>query len=254
MRAILLAIPALLLGACATVDSASRDPRDPYEGFNRGVWAFNQGADKAVIKPATTVYRTVTPVPARRGLSRVFSNLSEPFSFVNNLLQGKPKRAMTNVGRFLINTTLGVGGLADHASTMGLPPADEDFGQTLAKAGARSSPYLVLPLLGPSTVRDAVGTGVRFVADPAQIAISSELSSTAETGVTVGRVIDTRSQLIETGVDAILETSADPYATARSAYLQRRKAEIADAEAGLATEGQQDEALERALREDAPED
>lgn len=237
MRLIFSALLVVSLSACATTgDRASRDPRDPYEGFNRGVWAFNNAVDKTVLKPATTVYRTVAPVPARRGISHVFANLAEPFSFINNLLQGKPKRAVTSLGRFLINSTIGVGGLADHATDLGLPEAQEDFGQTLAAHGARKSPYLVMPLLGPSTVRDAVGTAVQAASDPARVVMASELSGTANMAVTGMQVVDLRAFLIETGADALIEESADPYATARSAYFQRREAQIRDQEEGFVDE------------------
>jgi phospholipid-binding lipoprotein MlaA len=257
MRNLLILLLAAMLGGCATTGGrASLDSRDPYEGFNRNVWAFNDAVDTVAIKPVTTVYRTVTPVPARRGISRVFANLTEPFSFVNNLLQGKPGRALNSLGRFLINTTIGVGGLADHATGLGLPATPEDFGQTLAVHGAKKSPYLVLPLLGPSTVRDAVGTAVRFVADPAQIAIGSELTRTQSLGVTGGRLIDARSQAIDSGADTLLKTSADPYAVARSAYLQSREAAIRDADTGASDdlmEDGQDQLLEKALEEDRPD-
>ena len=248
MRRLLVLLLLVTLGGCAT--TGARDPRDPYEGFNRGVWAFNQAVDKAAIKPATVVYRTVTPVPARRGITRIFANLAEPFSAVNNMLQGKPKRALNSLGRFLINTTIGVGGLADHATSLGLPETREDFGQTLGAWGATRSPYLVLPLLGPSTIRDGVGQAVQIFADPAQIAVNSELSGTAETAMTVTRVIDQRSQAIESGVDRVIADAADPYATARSTYLQRRDFLIRD-EAGAGTEGEDpDDLLNKALEEE----
>ena len=250
MRHLTVLLLVSLLGGCATTgERALMDRRDPMENWNRGVWAFNGAVDKAALKPATTAYRTVTPVPLRRGFSRVFDNLLEPFSAVNNLLQGKPRRAINNLGRFVINTTIGVGGLADHATDLGLPETHEDFGQTLAVWGAAESPYLVLPLLGPSTVRDGVGTAVRFVADPAQIVIGSELSGSGQTAYTATRLLDGRSQLIDTGVDRALETAADPYATARSAYFQRRRAQIADEAAAGAAEDA-DELLERALEEE----
>ena len=255
MRAILAMFLAIPLGACATTGSTGPvSENDPYEGFNRGVWGFNRAVDKVALKPAATAYRTVTPVPARRGISRVFSNLAEPFSFINNLLQGRPDRAFNALGRFVINSTIGVGGLADHASDLGLPPTPEDFGQTLAVRGARTSPYLVLPILGPSTVRDAVGTAVRFVADPAQIALDSELTRTQSAGVTAARIINGRAQASEGGADAFLETSADPYAAARSAYLQRRAAEIAneDTEPRLdSTPPEEEKLLDKALEEDS---
>lgn len=236
MRLSLLLLLAAMLSGCATTGSGgAMAENDPYEGFNRGVWEFNQAIDTVAIKPATTVYRTVTPVPARRGIRGILANLSEPFSFINNLLQGKPDRAFNSLGRFLVNSTIGVGGLADHATDLGLPPTDEDFGQTLAVAGAKESPYLVLPLLGPSTVRDAVGTAVEFVADPARVVINEELTATQEYAVTGTRVLNGRSQLIESGAEELLDSSADPYAAARSAYFQRRSAAIRDEESGPAT-------------------
>lgn len=258
MRLILALLAALGLGACATTgDRAALDPRDPNEAFNRGMWSFNQAADKAVVKPVTTVYRTVAPVPARRGITAVLRNLSEPFSAVNALLQGKPDRAFNSMGRFLINTTIGVGGLADHATDLGLPPTREDFGQTLHHWGARNSPYLVLPLLGPSTIRDGVGTLVQFVADPAQIITRDVLGMTAteRAALTGVRIIDARSQAVDSGYDSVLETSADPYAAARSTYFQRREQQLRDEESDNlreTTPAEDQELLDRALEEDAP--
>ena len=179
----------LALSACTTtrVGTDRLAEKDPLEGFNRTIWAVNRGADKVVVKPVTQVYRAVAPKPARDGVRNFFANVGEPFSFINNVLQGKPDRAVRNLGRFLINTTVGIGGLFDQASRVGVRPATEDFGQTLAVWGANGGPYLVLPLLGPSTLRDG---------------------------------------LIEAGADGFLESSLDPYAAARSAFLQRRRAEI----------------------------
>ena len=251
MRKLLILVACLCVAGCATTgDRAGRDPRDPYENFNRGVFAFNDGVDKAVVKPVSTVYRTVTPVPARRGISRVFANFMEPLHFINNLLQGKPKRAMNSLGRFVINTTIGVGGLADHATGLGLPDTSEDFGQTFATWGARNSPYVVLPLLGPSTVRDAAGTAINFVADPLQITLDEVgASGTVKTGATVTRIIDARSRLTEQGVDAVLETSADSYATARDGYFQRRAAQIADEPTAAPADQLSDEQQQRLLDE-----
>lgn len=234
MRLKISCIALLMLAGCATTPGEDRlAERDPLEGFNRGVWGFNRALDKVAIKPVTTVYRTVSPRPARRGLSRIFANLSEPFSMVNNILQGKPDRAVRNLERFVINTTIGVGGLADHATGFGIAPAPEDFGQTLARWGANGGPYLVLPLLGPSTLRDGVGSGVAQLADPYRVGLrESNLSSNAQLGLTAGEIISTRSDLMESGADAFLDTSLDPYAAARSAYLQRRHAEIRDEEDG----------------------
>jgi phospholipid-binding lipoprotein MlaA len=219
---------AALAAAAATGDEAPVQ-RDPLEGFNRAMWGLNMGLDKIIIKPVSSVYRAITPRPARRGLSRVLANLTEPFSFINGLLQGKPKRAFNSLGRFVVNTTVGVAGLADPASKWGMKPTPEDFGQTLAKWGVKSSAYLVLPLLGPSTIRDGVGTGVAFFADPYRIGLrESGLSTWEQRGVNAFEVVSARSDLTEAGGDTFLKTSLDSYAVARSAYLQRRQAAILD--------------------------
>ena len=233
MRIVAAALTLALLSGCATTRPGEDRlaAQDPLEGFNRGVWAFNTAADTVLVRPTTTVYRTVTPRPARRGLSRLLANLSEPFSAVNNVLQGKPGRAGRNIERFLVNSTIGVGGLADHASEFGIEPAEEDFGQTLGAWGANGGPYLVLPLLGPSTMRDAVGSGVGMLANPYRVAIrESDVSNAVKYGETGAEIIIIRSDLMDSGADAFLKTSLDPYAAARSAYLQRRRAQIRDLE------------------------
>jgi phospholipid-binding lipoprotein MlaA len=232
MRAFAACIAFALLSGCATTGEDRLAERDPLEGFNRGVWAVNRGVDNVVLKPVSTVYRTVTPKPARRGLSRVLANLGEPFSFVNNMLQGKPNRAFNNLGRFVVNSTIGVGGLADHATGFGMKPTPEDFGQTLAVWGANGGPYLVLPILGPSTLRDGVGSGVAQLADPYNICLREcgIASASQRLAVTAATIVVARADLTEAGADAFLDSSLDPYATARSAYLQRRRAQILDRE------------------------
>lgn len=231
-------IALLMLAGCATTPGEERlAERDPLEGFNRGVWGFNQAVDKVVLKPVTVVYRTTTPRPARRGLSRILANLSEPFSMINNILQGKPDRAARNFERFVVNTTIGVGGLADHATGFGIAPADEDFGQTLATWGVNGGPYLVLPILGPSTLRDGVGSGVAQIADPYRVGMRHiGLTNTQQLAATGGEIISIRSDLMESGADAYLKTSLDPYAAAKSAYLQRRHAVVRDQEDGEGAE------------------
>ena len=225
---------AVLLAGCATTqkNAAPQAERDPLEGFNRAVWGFNDTVDKALLKPVSTVYRTVTPPPARRGILHIFDNLAEPWSFINNLLQGKPGRAVNNLGRFVINTTIGVGGLADHATDLGLKKTPEDFGQTLAAWGVKSSTYVVLPLLGPSTIRDGIGTGVGMAADPFNICLRecTNMSALERWIPDTVNLIAVRADLTDTGADTLLDTSLDPYATARSAFFQRRAAEIADQE------------------------
>ena len=217
--------------APASVDDGA--PYDPWEKINRAIWGVNMGVDKVVIKPASTVYRTVTPRPARRGLTRVLANLSEPYSVVNNLLQGKADRAFNSLGRFVINMTAGVGGLADQASRMGLKQTPEDLGQTLAHWGVKAGPYVVLPLLGPSTVRDGIGSGASFLIDPFRIGLrESGLSSTARLGENAFEVVSARSDLTDSGGDTFLKTSLDSYAAARSAFLQRRQQAILDQDDG----------------------
>ena len=256
MRLLLALTLAATLGGCATTrDGAARDPRDPWEGFNRGVWGFNQAVDRAAIRPVTQVYRAVTPPPARRGIGRVFANLLEPLNVINNLLQGKPGRAINSLGRFVVNSTIGVAGLADHATDLGLPNTSEDFGQTLAVWGLRKSPYLVLPILGPSTARDGVGTAVQFAVDPTQIALDEEgASGTIKTAATVTRVINLRSDVIDSGFEAVLESSADPYATARETFFQRREAQIADETATVNDAEDEQRLLDDAIRDASPED
>lgn len=240
-----------LLAGCATTKTAT--PGDPFEGINRATWGFNRAVDKVALKPVASIYRTITPRPARRGLSRVLANLSEPFSAVNALLQGKPDRAGNALRRFIVNTTLGVGGLADHATGMGFAPTSEDFGQTLAVWGVKRSAYLVLPILGPSTVRDGIGSGVAQFADPYRIGLrESGLTRTQRYGVVGFEAVSARADLIDAGADALLDSSADSYATARSAYLQRRTAMIADQDDGgtaAGTPGSDDAALDAALKD-----
>jgi len=226
-RALIL-LAGIALTGCATTGPGA----DPYENYNRAMFGANRAVDKAVVRPGAVVYRTVTPVPARRGFSRVLENLTEPWSAINALLQGKPKRALNSLGRFVVNTTIGVGGLADHATGLGLKPTREDFGQTLATWGVKDGGYLVLPLFGPSTVRDGVGIGVGMVADPQNIAISqiAKPKPLESAAIAVARAISARSDFVDSGGEEVLNTSADAYATARSAYFQRREAAIADQE------------------------
>lgn len=260
MRAALsLLLSALLVAGCATTRAGPNGlaDRDPNEGFNRGVWEFNEAIDTVAIRPVSEVYRTVTPRPARRGLSRILANLTEPWSFVNNLLQGKPDRALRNLGRFVVNTTIGVGGLADHATGLGIEEAPEDFGQTLAEWGVGDGGYFVNPLLGPSTARDTVGSLVGLVANPTSLIFDQalNLTNTEQTAIRAVELVNTRANLTESGYDDFLESSADPYAAARSAFFQTRDAAIADeASAGLPGDGAEaesdtDAALDAAIEE-----
>ena len=230
-----LAAGLLALAGCATTPGAYRlAERDPLEKANRVLWGVNTTADRLVIKPVTKGYRAVAPRPVRQVVTNFFANLAEPWSFINNVLQGKPKRAAQNLGRFVVNSTLGIGGLLDPATDMGIPDNEEDLGQTLAVYGVNGGPYLMLPFLGPSTLRDGIGSGVAFYADPINIGIKNlDISVWYKRGYRALYILDARSDLIESGGDAFLETSLDPYAATRSAYLQRRQAAIRDQENSL---------------------
>ena len=259
MRRAALAAPLglLLLGGCATTNAT---PGDPYEKFNRAMWSFNRGADKAIVRPAAQGYRAIVPKPGRDGVSNFLANVQEPFSMINSILQGKIQRALTAMGRFMINTTIGVGGLFDQASRLGVKKVPEDLGQTFAVWGVKKSPFLMLPLFGPSTVRDGIGTLAAQYVNPYRLCLSECNFSSTELrlGMTVLELLDTRAQLIESGADTLLDTSADSYAVVRSAYLQRREAQIEDRDddsgstgAGAGTSGGagDDAALDAALKD-----
>ncbi|UFN49561.1 VacJ family lipoprotein [Roseomonas sp. OT10] len=227
----------LVLGvsACATRPPAD-DPEaiaefeqtnDPAEPTNRVLFAIHQGIDQVVLRPAAQAYRAVVPPPVRRGVSNVLGNLRSPVIALNDALQGETQRFGTTMGRFLLNSTIGLGGIFDVASDLGLPPHNSDFGQTLGKAGLGEGPFLFIPILGPSNPRDLLGQGVDTAANPFTYLNWGDSSWTdvyryGRTGLTV---LDTRESLLD-AVDAVNETSLDPYATFRSAYRQQRQRAI----------------------------
>ena len=227
---VLIALAAALLApACATTPGGdAMAQRDPLERINRPIFTFNRALDKAVVRPAARTYTLLTPEAGRRGVSNFFENADEPWTAINAVLQGKPRVALRALARFLINTTLGVGGLADHATFFGIQPQDEDFGQTLAVWGLGSGPYLMLPLLGPSTLRDSAGLAAELQADPYGILRRRlRLSTVHRIALTGLEGLDTRARLLD-GADSVLDTAADEYATVRSAYLQNRRSDIFD--------------------------
>lgn len=212
-------IAALLLGGCAT----SGNPRDPIEGFNRAVFAFNDGVDRAVIKPVAKGYQAALPVPMRNGVTNFFGNIDDVFIAVNDVLQGKVPDAINDVGRVLVNTTLGVLGFMDVASELGVEKQNEDFGQTLGRWGVGDGPYLVLPFFGPRTLRDAAGLILDVKADP----VSNLNDVPVRNSLEATRGINERAQLLAT--DKIIEEAAlDRYSYIRDAYLQRRRSLIYD--------------------------
>ena len=224
LRACCLAAAVTLTG-CATT-SGIPSQQDPWEGFNRSMFSFNEGLDKAVIKPVAQGYDAVAPDPVKTGVSNFFSNIGDVFIGVNNLLQGKVGDAASDAGRVLVNTTIGILGLIDWASDMGLEKHDEDFGQTFGRWGIGSGPYVVLPFFGPRTLRDSVGLAADLNTDPvAKMHAVPERNTLLTT-----RVIDQRADLLP--AEKVIEGAAlDKYTYIRDAYLQRRERLVNDGKA-----------------------
>ncbi|MDJ0939969.1 MAG: VacJ family lipoprotein [Woeseiaceae bacterium] len=212
----------LLLSACATSENAARSEADPWEPLNRGIYAVNDVPDRFLLKPIARGYRAITPVFLRRGVSNFFDNLTTPRSALNNFLQGKPKRGFSDVSRFLFNSTIGVGGLIDVASMGGLEIYDEDFGQTLAVWGVPDGPYIVIPLLGPSTLRD----GVALPVDIYSSLLTHIDDSSVRDKLWGLRLIDLRARLLT--AEQLIEDSRDPYITIRESFLQNRRFQVYD--------------------------
>jgi phospholipid-binding lipoprotein MlaA len=215
-RALLLCslISLTMLGGCASTGN----PRDPIEPLNRGVYQFNDALDKVLLKPAAEVYRGVLPQFVRTSVSNIFSNINDVIVALNNLLQGKFIDSVSDVGRIAVNSTIGVLGIFDVATHLGMEKHDEDFGQTLGYWGIGDGPYLVLPFFGPKNLRDTVGLFVDYKTDPI-----TYIDPTRDRNIVRGvRIVNRRSELLETS--KILETAAlDPYEFVRDAYLQRRR-------------------------------
>lgn len=228
----LILVLAMLATGCATSrlgepqsdDAVVDETNDPLEGFNRAMFKFNDKADRYVLKPIAKGYRAITPRFMRQGVSNFFNNLYEPVVMLNSALQGKFGNAASDLGRFVTNTTVGLLGLFDVASHWGMEPHDEDFGQTLGVWGVGEGPYLVLPLLGPSGIRDGVGLVGDYMTHPAN---HIEDRST-QSKVRSVRIIDARYRLLEAG--DILDQAAgeDPYVFVREAYRQRRRNLVTD--------------------------
>lgn len=204
--------------------TAPSDQGDPWEGFNRSMFSLHEGVDEAVLEPVARGYRAVTPGFFRAGVRNVLRNLRGPVIFANDVLQFEVGRAGTTAGRFLINSTIGVAGIFDPATSMGLERHDEDFGQTLAVWGVDEGPYLFIPLMGPSTVRDAFGKIVDVAFDPLTW-VEYERINEARAIRTVLSGLSAREQVLET-VDDIRRDSLDPYVTIRSSYALLRESAI----------------------------
>ncbi len=217
------AMLAVWLAACATTPQAS--PHDPWERVNRGTQRFNDAIDRAVLKPVATAYRDHLPRVVRTGVSNLLGHLEYPTTIVNDLLQLKLLATIADIGRFALNSTLGIGGLLDPATRVGIPRNNEDFGQTLGRWGAPAGPYIVLPLLGPSTLRDAPA-----LAADSQTDLRVELDLDTGTRVAVGvlSVVDRRASYLS--ADATLDSAFDRYAFIRNSWLQRREYLVRDGE------------------------
>lgn len=229
-------LASLLLTGCAV----GPNPRDPLENFNRGVSQFNEKVDSVVLKPSATFYREKVPPLARTGVSNFFANLSDAWSGVNSLLQFKLQNAAEDLMRFGVNTFFGLGGILDPASEMNIERHREDFGQTLGRWGVPPGPYIVLPLLGPSTLRDTIALPVDWQGDPLY-----QFSPTGTRDSLYGlRLVDVRANLLRAG-DVLEGAALDKYSFTRDAYLQKRRADIFEgarldnnpAPAGGATDG-----------------
>ena len=197
---------------------------DPFEGVNRAIFSFNNVADKVVLEPVAKGYKKL-PSPIQSGIGNFINNLKLPLVAVNQLLQGQGKNATESTGRFLINSTIGIFGLIDVADDLGLEQKQEDFGQTLAKWGVGDGFYIVLPLFGPSNLRDTSGMFMTMMTDPINAYAASQGEAWAIPLRTATNAIDQRSKIIDE-VNALRDNSLDYYAAVRSSYYQNRKAAI----------------------------
>jgi phospholipid-binding lipoprotein MlaA len=224
MQRLLFALATLLLAGCATVPSGRADPRDPWEKLNRTTFAINDALDKGIGKPAAKAYVKVMPRFVRTGVNNFLNNLDMINTVFNDVLQGKMRQAGRDSGRFLLNSTVGLAGLFDPATPAGLEFNDEDFGQTFGKWGMKPGPYIVWPVLGPSTMRDSLGKLVDQFTYPVTY-LEDDSTRYIIRGVSL---LDMRAGLLD--LDAQLDRSYDRYAFVRNAWLQRREFQVTDGE------------------------
>ena len=205
-------------------DETEVEINDPLEPINRGVFTFNSYADKYVLRPVAVGYKFIIPGWGRQRVTNVFYNLGEPVTMVNSAIQGDPENSFTSLWRFLINSTVGIAGVFDAATPLGLKEHREDFGQTLGRFGYTNPPYLVLPLLGPSTLRDSIGLVVDYYSNPFYNGMVIDDDTTLLVmGVVNG--VDKRANILSL-TDDIERSSLDPYTTYRSYYMQNRESKI----------------------------
>ena len=211
-----------VLGGCAT----SGNPKDPIEGFNRAMFAFNEGLDTVIIKPVAQGYDAALPAPVKTGVTNFFGNIADVFIAVNNLLQGKVPEAVSDTGRFLVNTTVGILGVFDVATEMGMEKHEEDFGQTFGRWGVGNGAYVVVPFFGPRTARDTVGLILDVKADP----VAHYKHVATRNTLLALRVVSDRATMLP--ADKVIEEAAlDKYSYIRDGYLQRRRNLIYDGNA-----------------------
>ena len=240
---------ALAAAACAVLAGCATpsNPQDPLEKFNRATFAFNDTVDRVALKPAATAYKNVLPGFVQTGVSNFFGNLSDAWSSVNNLLQGKGEEGMSDFTRFALNSSFGIVGLLDIASEAGLQKHNEDFGQTLGVWGVPSGPYLMLPLLGPSTIRDTAALPADMWADP-----WSHKRPVNWRNVGIGvRAVDQRASVLEAS-NLFEEAALDRYEFIRDGYLQRRQSRVFDGESGPAEDAPKGESKD--MPKDAPKE
>jgi phospholipid-binding lipoprotein MlaA len=220
----ILSLPLLsfVLGACASVPDSSRVDYDPWEPLNRNLYVINDVSDRYLLKPVAKGYKAIVPDVLRQGVTNFSRNLTSPGNALNNFLQGKPRDGFSELSRFLFNSTLGIGGLIDIAGKGGLERKQEDFGQTLAVWGVPDGPFVMLPFLGPRTLRDAATIPAEFWTDPLW---HYEVKS-VRNKIEILRLINLRANLLN--LDKFLEDSKDPYITMRESYLQNRRYEVYD--------------------------
>ena len=216
----------LLLSACATPMAERSDPRDPYENLNRKVFLVNQVFDQVLLKPVARGYSNYAPNFIQDTVGNFFGNLADVWTDVNNFLQGKPREGIQDTGRVAVNTVFGVAGLADVATKLGFPKHQEDFGQTLGVWGVKPGPFVMLPLFGPSTMRDAVAKPLDLYADPLNLSTRADV----EYSLRAMRLVDDRARLLPT-TDMIEKVALDPYQFVRDAHFQQREARVSDANA-----------------------
>jgi len=217
-----LAVFSLALSACANTPKEQRSENDPWEPLNRPLYSINTAIDRVTLKPLAKGYQKITPRPIRTGISNFMKNLVTPRSIINNFLQGKPARGFSEIGRMVINSTVGIGGLFDVATASGIERHREDFGQTAAVWGIPPGPYVMLPFLGPQTLRHAVLLPIDIASNP----LYHYDNSSVRDKLYILRSIEIRERLF--AAERILEDSKDHYITVRESYLQNREFEVYD--------------------------